>query len=84
MFKEKLQASRKMIPDGDLDLLKDKKRTKTCTCVGKNKRLFLFLISLKDKYLFYMEFIKYVAIKCMATRAQRPREKMEIIVSLLC
>lgn len=39
-----------MIPGVDLDLLKDKKRTKTCTCVGKNKRLSLFLISLKDKY----------------------------------
>lgn len=73
-----------MIPDGDSDLLKDKKRTKTCTCVGKNKKRSLFLISFKDKYLFYMEFIKYVEIKCMATIIQRPREKMEITVSLLC
>lgn len=41
MSKKKTWGRRKMILDRNLDLLRDKERTKNCTYVSKNKRLFL-------------------------------------------
>ena len=75
-----------MIPDGNLDLFRAKKRTKNCADVGKNKRLSLILNLFKRQITVLNGVYKIGRnIKDMAIIAQRLGGKIEIIVEgFLC